>query len=89
MNKLKMEYEPEFVEFANSHFLQNLIRGCIGTSIEFVPDLESEISDAEYYSGCDFGKLQDYSVISVLRREGDTLRLFFCMNSKSGRHTSK
>ncbi|MGB9841617.1 MAG: hypothetical protein ACPLKZ_02705, partial [Candidatus Bathyarchaeales archaeon] len=30
-----------------------------------------------YYAGVDFGKLQDYSVITVLKREGETLKLVY------------
>ena len=35
------------------------------------------IPSGEYYAGCDFGKLQDYSVIAVLQREGEILKLVY------------
>ncbi len=72
-----MEYEAEFVEALNSYFPQNLIRRCIDSSLEFYYSLETGILDGEYYGGCDFGKLKDYSVVTILKREGDTVKLIY------------
>ena len=75
----QMEYEAEFVEAATSFFPQMLIRACCENDppLEFLSSLEEIIPSGEYYAGCDFGKLQDYSVIAVLRREGDLLKLVY------------
>jgi len=76
-----MEYEAEFVEAVNSFFSQALIRGCVELaqkhSVELYASLEASFPVAEYYAGVDFGKLQDYSVLTVLRREGDALKLVY------------
>jgi len=76
-----MEYEAEFVEALNSYFPQALIRTCVELAqklgVEFYGSLEASFPSGDYYAGVDFGKLQDYSVITVLQREGDTLRLVY------------
>jgi phage FluMu gp28-like protein len=76
-----MEYEAEFVEAVNSFFSQTLIRSCVELSqkhcVELYASLEAPIPTGEYYAGVDFGKLQDYSVFTVLRREGDILKLIY------------
>jgi phage FluMu gp28-like protein len=76
-----MEYEAEFVEALNSFFSQSLIRSCVELAekcnLELYTNLEASFPVGEYYCGVDFGKLQDYSVIAVLRREGDNLKLVY------------
>jgi phage FluMu gp28-like protein len=76
-----MEYEAEFAEAVNSFFSQALIRSCVELaqkhSVELYVSLESSIPVAEYYAGVDFGKLQDYSVFAVLRRDGDILKIVY------------
>jgi phage FluMu gp28-like protein len=76
-----MEYEAEFVEALNSYFSQALIRSCVELaqrlSVELYTNLETSFLGADYYCGVDFGKLQDFSVITVLKREGDTLKLVY------------
>jgi phage FluMu gp28-like protein len=76
-----MEYEAEFVEALNSYFSQALIRSCVELaqrlSVELYTNLETSFPTADYYCGVDFGKLQDYSVITVLRREGNVLKLVY------------
>jgi phage FluMu gp28-like protein len=76
-----MEYEAEFVEALNSFFSQSLIRSCVELaqkySVDLYSSLESSFPAGDYYAGVDFGKLQDYSVIMVLRREGDILKLVY------------
>jgi len=72
-----MEYEAEFVETANAYFPQDLIRGCVDPASDFLSSLEKDIPQGEYYGGCDFGKLEDFSVIAVLKREGDFLKLVY------------
>jgi phage FluMu gp28-like protein len=76
-----MEYEAEFVEALNSYFSQALIRSCVELaqrlSVELYTNLETSFPTADYYCGVDFGKLQDYSVLTVFRREGDILKLVY------------
>jgi len=73
----RMEYEAEFVEAASAFFPQDLIRGCVDPGLEFLVSLEEEVPAGEYYGGLDFGKLEDYSVITVLRREDELLKLLY------------
>ncbi|MFP3985799.1 MAG: hypothetical protein ACLFU9_07560 [Candidatus Bathyarchaeia archaeon] len=72
-----MEYKAEFVEALNSYFPQDLIRKCVllaqGEDAELYSCLESPFPHGNYYAGVDFGKLQDYSVIVVLKREQDSI----------------
>ena len=76
-----MEYEAEFVEALNSYFPQDLIRKCVELAqklgIELYGSLEVAFPSGDYYAGVDFGKLQDYSVVTVLKREGDVLKLVY------------
>jgi len=76
-----MEYEAEFVEALNSYFPQDLIRKCVELAqkldVELYGSLEAAFPTGDYYAGVDFGKLQDYSVITVLKREGDILKLIY------------
>jgi len=73
----RMEYLAEFVEAASCFFSQDLIRGCVDPDLEFISSLEVPVPGGEYYAGVDFGKLEDYSVIAILRREGDQLKLIY------------
>jgi phage FluMu gp28-like protein len=76
-----MEYEAEFVEALNSYFQQGLIRKCVELAqklgVELYGSLEATFPTGDYYAGVDFGKLQDYSVITVLKREGEILKLVY------------
>jgi phage FluMu gp28-like protein len=76
-----MEYEAEFVEALNSYFPQDIIRKCVELAqklgVELYTSLETAFSKGDYYVGVDFGKLQDYSVIVVLKREADVLKLVY------------
>jgi phage FluMu gp28-like protein len=76
-----MEYEAEFVEALNSYFPQSLIRQCVELAqklgVELYPSLEASFPSGDYYAGVDFGKLQDYSVLAVLRREGEILKIVY------------
>jgi phage FluMu gp28-like protein len=75
----RMEYEAEFVEASNAFFPQDLIRQCVTNDppIEFIASLEANIPPGEYYAGVDIGKLEDHSVITVLKREHETLKLVY------------
>jgi phage FluMu gp28-like protein len=76
-----MEYEAEFVEALNSYFPQALIRMSVELAqklgVELYSSLEASFPSGDYYGGVDFGKLQDFSVISVLKRDGDKLKLVY------------
>jgi len=76
-----MEYEAEFVEALNSYFPQDLIRKCVELAqklgVELYASLEVAFASGDYYAGVDFGKLQDYSIITVLKRESDILKLVY------------
>jgi phage FluMu gp28-like protein len=77
----QMEYEAEFVEALNSFFSQSLIRSCVELAqkhnVELYANLEASFPAGEYYCGIDFGKLQDYSVIAVLKRKGGILEVVY------------
>ena len=74
----RREYEAEFVEAATSYFTQDLIRSCLDPALELESDLEGVKPErGEYYGGCDLGKLQDYSVLAIVKREDDCVRLVF------------
>ena len=76
-----MEYEAEFVEALNSYFPQELIRKCVELAqklgVELYGSPEAVFPSGDYYAGVDFGKLADYSVLTVLKREGDILKLVY------------
>jgi len=78
--RYKMEYEAEFVEDENSFFKQDLIRECTedyDLIDESVLTSEEKVGGS-YFLGVDFGKRVDYSVVALLREEGDDLfRLVF------------
>lgn len=80
-NQFKMEYEAEFVEAASCYFTQDLIRSCVelaqNLEVEYLPNLEGHIPEGEYYAGLDLGKMNDYSVSMVLKREKDALKLVY------------
>jgi len=78
--RYKMEYEAEFVEDESSFFKQDLIRECAedyDLLDESVLTSEERVAGS-YFLGVDFGKRVDYSVVALLREEGDDLfRLVF------------
>jgi phage FluMu gp28-like protein len=76
-----MEYEAEFVEAQNSYFTQDLIRRAVELAqklgLEYCLNLEQEFPKGNYYSGVDFGKLQDHSVLAIVRTENGIKKLFY------------
>jgi len=76
-----MEYEAEFVEALNSYFSQDLIRKCVELAeklgLELCSDLEHDFLGGEYYAGVDFGKLQDHSVLAIVKAEDNAIKLFY------------
>jgi phage FluMu gp28-like protein len=78
--RYKMEYEAEFVEDESSFFKQDLIREC-AEDYDLIDEsvlASDERVAGRYFLGVDFGKRVDYSVVALLREEGDDLfRLVF------------
>jgi len=73
-----MEYNALFVEPASSYFTQELIKGCIDPEMELETDVEKVSPPfSDYYLGCDLGKLNDYSVIAIVKKVGDVVQLVF------------
>ncbi len=76
-----MEYEAEFIEALNSYFSQDLIRKCVELAeklgLELCLSIERDFPHGEYYAGVDFGKLQDHSVLAVVKVEDNTIKLFY------------
>jgi len=73
-----MEFEAEFAEEESSYFPQDLIKSCIDPETELETDLEKVTPErADYYAGVDIGKLQDHSVVAVVKQEKDTVKLVF------------
>ena len=76
-----MEYEAEFVEALNSYFPQDLIRKCVESAqklgLELCTNLERDFPKGDYYAGVDFGKLQDHSVLSVIKAEDNIIKLLY------------
>ena len=73
----KMEWLAEFAEPATCFFPQDLIRGCVDPELQLLPSLEAEIQEDLYYGGVDLGKLEDYSVLTVIRKNGERLDLVY------------
>ncbi|MEM3765648.1 MAG: terminase family protein [Candidatus Bathyarchaeia archaeon] len=84
--RYKMEYEAEFIEEENSFFSQDLIRECV-EDYDLIAEnqlLTEERILGSYYLGADFGKKVDYSVIVLLRKEENRLRLIFLKQFELG-----
>jgi phage FluMu gp28-like protein len=77
--RYKMEYEAEFVDDEDSFFRQDLIRECVGDY--YLIDEEQIRSEDKHHGifflGADFGKRVDYSVVVLLKKEEQRVRLVF------------
>ena len=71
-----MEFEAEFVEDVNAWLPQDLISRCIDAELEFI-EFEGAPT-GEFFVGVDLGKHQDYSVVVVVNKQGETIRLVHC-----------
>lgn len=71
LEQFQREFEAQFVEDADAWLPQGLIASCIDA--ELVPYEFQDSPSGTFYVGVDFGKHQDYSVIVVCERRGDTL----------------
>lgn len=71
--EFKMEYEAEFVEDANSWLPYDLISNSINAFLDLYRF--EQTPQGIYYIGVDLGKHQDYSVVVVIQRDGETLKV--------------
>ncbi|MEM2293176.1 MAG: terminase family protein [Nitrososphaerota archaeon] len=76
LERFQREFEAQFVEDVDSYFTQDLIAKCIDSELEYY-DFES-YPEGEFYVGVDFGKHYDYSVVAVVERIDDVLKLVHC-----------
>lgn len=67
------EFEAQFVEDADAWLPQSLIAQCIDSTLE--PYDFKDLPEGTFYVGVDFGKHQDFSVVTVVEKHGDTLYL--------------
>jgi hypothetical protein len=72
----RSEYLAEFTEAAYCFFPQDLIRQCIDPTLEQITDLTTA-PHAEYYAGVDLGKLNDHTVIAIIKQDQNQLRLVY------------
>ncbi|MGB9672250.1 MAG: hypothetical protein ACPLZY_03795, partial [Candidatus Norongarragalinales archaeon] len=90
-----MEYEAEFVEALNSYFppkKTSYVSVCgvrpkirVGVAV----NVEITFPRGGYHGGVDISKLQGYSVLTVLKREADILKLVYMYQFPSKHHTRK
>jgi len=71
--EFQTEYEAEFIDDADSWLPYDLISRCINALLE--PYHFEDTPQGEFYVGVDLGKYQDYSVVAVVQREGQVLKL--------------
>jgi len=70
------EMEAEWSEDADHWLSQSLIAQCVDASFDLVP-FEYSLKGV-FYAGVDLGKVRDYSVVAVVERKDNTLRLIHC-----------
>ena len=71
VERFKMEFEAEFIEDEDAWLKQDLLAKAIDPDLEYV-SFESQ-AKGTFYMGIDFGKHQDYSVITVVRKDNDEI----------------
>ena len=71
--RFQREFESQFVEDADAWLPQSLIVSCIDAGLQLC-EFQDQLQ-GDFYVGVDFGKEQDYSVISVVQKTGNTLNL--------------
>jgi len=70
------EMEAEWSEDVDHWLSQSLIAQCVDGDLDFIPREWSAKGD--FYVGIDLGKHRDYSVVAVVERKGNMLRLVHC-----------
>jgi len=70
----RSEYLAEFTETQHCFFPQDLIRQCIDPTLEQITDPQ-KAPNGTYYAGIDLGKLNDHSVVAIIKHDQDLLKL--------------
>jgi len=68
--RFQREFEAEFVEDVDAWLTQSLIASCIDSELE--PYEFRDEATGQFYAGVDFGKQQDYSVITLAQKLADS-----------------
>ncbi|MEM3693192.1 MAG: hypothetical protein QXI39_04135 [Candidatus Bathyarchaeia archaeon] len=63
----------EWAEDESVWLLQALITSCIDHELEYYAF--EDMARGEFYGGLDLGKMQDYSVLTIVAREDDTFKV--------------
>jgi len=71
--RFQREYESKFVEDIDAWLTQSLIASCIDAELQ--PYEFHDQSQGEFYIGVDFGKQQDYSVVVIVQKFANILKL--------------
>jgi len=71
--RFQREFESKFVEDIDAWLTQSLIASCIDSELQ--PYEFHDQPQGEFYVGVDFGKQQDYSVVVVVQKFGNVLKL--------------
>jgi phage FluMu gp28-like protein len=71
--RFQREFQAEFVEDVDAWLTQSLIVSCIDSQLG--PYDFQDLPKGEFYAGVDFGKEQDFSVVLVAEKVGQTLRI--------------
>lgn len=71
--RFQREFMAEFVEDVDAWLTQSLIVSCIDSNLQ--PLDFQDVPQGEFYVGVDFGKEQDFSVILVVEKAGQILRV--------------
>lgn len=69
----RREMEAEWAEDQNVWLPQALITSCIDHALEYC-DFEQAVT-GEFFAGLDLGKHQDYSVLTIVKVEGNSIKL--------------
>jgi phage FluMu gp28-like protein len=70
----RREMEAEWAEDEDVWLAQSLIVSCIDSSLSPY-DFQEQPPHGEFYVGVDFGKERDYSIVVVLEKQGQVLRV--------------
>lgn len=71
--RFQREFEAQFVEDADSYFPQDLISRCIDSELEYYSF--EDHPTGRFYIGVDLGKKVDHSVIAVVEKKDELIRL--------------
>ena len=73
MERFQREFEAKFVEDVDSWLAQSLIVSCIDSQLEPYDFTSAPVGT--FYAGIDLGKHQDYSVVAVVEKGEEALKL--------------